>query len=232
MNFDLADQSNGKKRMKLILLEKQLIDIAARFNLTMKSAPAKTYLHLESSPESLFNYVIDSAQKILGVFRVCLSEDIDPWDDGEFFRLSMKGMGITFPSDFLDHITSGDVIEGYDFDRKQVFRNMAFMQNSGYSLIEMLANEWPALFDRSKMVTDQMIAYCDDILWKANKTIPFNIPVHYVRERESSERLLWEISFRYLSPLFSGPDKPFGILGTFRLKPVELNSPIERISFI
>lgn len=236
MNTDLlASYTELNRRIDdLIALERQLVAAADKFGLKMKSAPPATYSQLRNSPASLTEYVLKNVKAVLSVFQICSVEQIDPWDDREFFRLSMKGLGLSFPSDFLNCVSEGDVIEGYDFNRKQIFRNMAFMQNSGYSLVEMLANEWPTLFDRASIVTEQMISFCDDILWKANKTIPFNIPIHYVRERESAERLLWEISFRYLSPLFSGPNKPFGILGTFRLRAVESseNESLAPVTFI
>lgn len=217
---------------ELIRLEKELNAVATDFGLSLKSSPQSTFIHLSNSSAQHVQNVTDQVAHTVAAFKTCAVENVDAWDDVEFFQISMRRMGLSFPSDFLNNVTQGDCIEGYDMSRFQIFRNLPFMEKSSYSLVDMLSYEWPLLFDRSMVITEQMMSFCDEILWKANRTIAFNIPRHYVRELQSSERQVLDVTFKYLSPLFSGPNKPFGILGTCQVRPINGEDPIGKLSFI
>ncbi|MBX3022320.1 MAG: hypothetical protein KF799_11660 [Bdellovibrionales bacterium] len=217
---------------KLMEIENILIDVASRFSLSLLRAPHSAYLHLSKSNPSVTATATKNLSELTESLLTCAAEDKNPWDDAEFFRISMRRMGLSYPPDFLDHVQQGDLIEGYDMNRIQIFRNMTFMQKSGYSLIEIMCYDWPTLFDRSSAITNKMLSYCDEILWQANRTIPFEIPHHFQRERQSGERLMWEVQFRHLAPLFSGPNNPFGLLGTCRVKPIDASNPLEKVTFV
>lgn len=211
-----------KRQVERILgLEQSFLKKAWNFGLNTKQAPASIAGHLFTLASPHLVLIEDQFEAVLKTFSICASEIIDPWNDSEFFTISMRTLGATYNSDFLDKISGDDVIEGYDRNRFQIFRNMRFMEKSGYSLLEILSYEWPQLFDRSPLITNKMITYCDQVLWDENRTILFDIPKHYLRELRSREQLMFEISFRYLSPLFSGPNQPLGLVGTCAVKMLE-----------
>lgn len=213
-------------------LEKAVTAITKRFGLVLKTSDAATYLHLATVSPETFHLIETQLGHTLRAFETCASEDADPWDDKHFFRISMRGMGLTFPADFLDHVGEEDLIEGYDMNRFQIFRNMRFMEKSSYSLLDMLSYDWPMLFERSSAITQKMISYCDEILWAANKTIRFDIPRHYIRELRSTEKQMMEVDFQALSPLFAGPDRPFGLVGTCRVHLLESSQENDSLGFV
>lgn len=215
------NQIESSKIESLFSLENELIIAAQLFGLELVRTKSERRESLGSITPRRFTEVESNLMSLLEAFKFCALEGIDPWNDREFFKICMKFLGLTAPSDSLDHITSGGLIEGYNMERLQVFRNLQFMEYTGHSLVDIMTVEWPLLFDRAQMITDQMIAYCDETLWIKNKTIPFNIPVHYMRELNSDKRRLYRIHFKTLSPLFSGPNKPFGILGTSECIPID-----------
>jgi hypothetical protein len=217
---------------KLLRLERVLVDQVSFFGLRLPLAPAAVGEALKQTSPDHLTLVEKHLISAYDVFRICAAEKIDPWNDREFFVLSMRSLGLTYPSDFLSKISDDDVIEAYDMNRFQVFRNMRFMEKTGYSLLEIMTYEWPLLFDRSTAITNQMINYCDEILWTANKTIAFNIPSHYLRELRSPDEQLFEINFRYLSPLFSGPDKPYGLVGTCKVQVLESTQQKDNLAFV
>jgi hypothetical protein len=216
----------------LFVLEDELLRTATGFNLHMRSAPLAIRGHLQGLSQESLDKVSSNMEAVVQSLRVCAQEGLNPWDDREFFKISMNALRLSYPNDFLDNVVFGDLIEGYDMNRLQVFRNMRFMEMSTYSLMEILAFEWPLLFDRSQMITDQMISYCDEILWASNKTINFQIPTHFIRELRSKERQLLEVNFKYLSPLFSGPNQPYGILGTCAVKSISSEAQADNLSFV
>ncbi|MGZ3722406.1 MAG: hypothetical protein ACXVA9_05720 [Bdellovibrionales bacterium] len=216
----------------LFELEHKLIALAADFKLNLHRSPPVIRTHLANLSAPALADVFAGMNTLIQNFQTCMEEDIDPWDDVEFFKLSMRSQGLSYPGDFLDNVARGDLIEGYDMKRLQVFRNMRFMELSSYSLMEILSYEWPLLFDRANAITTEMISYCDEILWTANRTIPFDIPLHFIRELRSEERQLLEVRFKYLSPVFSGPNQPFGLLGTCSVKQVNAEAHRDNLDFV
>lgn len=215
----------------LFSLESDLIKAARPFELELKKTKKSRLESLRSITPVRYSEVENNLACLLDAFRICALESIDPWNDREFFKICMKFLGLTAPSDCLDQLQSGDLIEGYSLERLQVFRNLQFMEYTSHSLVDIMTIEWPELFDRSKVIEDQMIAYCNETLWTNNKTIPFNIPAHFMRELRTDERRLYEIRFKTLSPLFSGPDRPFGFMGICTCIPQKSENS-ENVEFI
>lgn len=211
--MSLSQIESSKIESLLLLLENDLIK-AARPHIEIKRTKESRIENLRSMSANHFSAVENNLISVLDAFNICSVEDVNPWDDREFFRISMRALKISAPPDSLDHVKSGDLVEGYNLERLQIFRNLQFMEYSNYSLLEILSIEWPLLFERAQAITDKMITFCDETLWSKNKTIAFNVPTHYMRELQTIERQLYEIGFKTISPLFSGPNRPFGILGT------------------
>lgn len=225
------NQVEKSKVETLFQIENDLVRAAAPHGLEMKRTKLQFRNLLSTISPDRLHAVESNMVSVLDVLTVCTNEEIDPWNDHEFFRLSMRSLQLSSPKDCLDNVKSGDLIEGYDLNRMQVFRNLQFMEYSNYSLIEILAFEWPMLFERSQAITEKMITFCDETLWSKNQTIPFNVPTHYMRELQTEHRQLYEIRFKNISPLFSGPDKPFGILGTCDCKLLKAD-PNDNLAFI
>jgi len=216
----------------LLAIENQLVMAAKHFRLELKRSPFTMKAHLAKLGERHLAEIGVHLESVLKTFHICSSENIDPWDDREFFRLSMRTMGLTFPKDFTDHIRTSDLIEGYNMNRLQIFRNMRFMEISGYSLLEILSMEWTVLYDRPRAITERMISLCDNVLWEANRTIVFDVPAHYIRELRSIDRNVYEIKFKHLTPLFIGPNQPFGMLGTSSIEFIGRETNSDNLSFI
>jgi hypothetical protein len=206
---DLSSRLNAIDH--LLGLERETREIAAKFKVNFKLSPVSIREHL----------------------LTCEEEDVNPWDDKEFFLLSMRSLGLQYPGDFLSKLESDFIIEGYDLERRQIFRNMRFMELSSYSLTEMLSNEWTSLFERPAEVTDMMLQYERD-LFKDNRTLELSIPKHLIRELRSSQPQLCEVEHKYFAPLYSGPNRPGGGLSVCRGRVVDANLDVyrENVTFI
>lgn len=109
---------------------------------------------------------------------------------------------------------------------------MRFMEASNYSLLDILSVDWPQLFDRAAAITEKMITYTDETLWAKNRTITFDVPTHYMRELKTEEHGVFEVNFKHLAPLFSGPNRPFGILGSSQVRPLDVNPILDNVAFL
>lgn len=220
------------KISRLFLLEDTLINAAAKYDLRLHRSPAGIQAQLQSLSPQMLDSVQRSLNLLLNSFAKCQEEGADPWDDREFFCLSMQAMGVQFPSDFLKKLDRDDLIEGYDMNRIQIFRNMRFMETSSYSLLEILSYEWPLLFARASAITDKIISHCDELLWSANRTIPVHVAKHWIHEIRSAERQVCEVTFKYMTPLFSGPGKPAGVIATCQARAIEVDTQRDNLAFV
>jgi len=227
----LVQQIETSKVENLFLIENELTKTAASHGLKTKRTRPDLRNYLATLSPSHFAAVQTNLTSVWQALTACTIEEIDPWDDREFFKLSMRALHLCYPKDILDHFRSGDLVEGYDMNRLQIFRNMQFMEYSNYSLMEILSIEWPRLFERAASITTEMITYCDETLWTQNKTIAFNVPLHYMRELQTEQRQFYQIRFRHLAPLFLGPNKPFGILGTCECRLLDVQDQ-DKLAFI
>ncbi|MGZ3722407.1 MAG: hypothetical protein ACXVA9_05725 [Bdellovibrionales bacterium] len=216
---------------QLFNLEDELNECAGKFGLELKSSPASLAPKMRFLLASKAQSVAANLTNLIQNLDTCWDDGIDPWNDREFFLLSMRSMELTFPKDFLNHLSEGDLIEGYDMNRVQTFRNMRFMELSTYSLLEVQSAEWTALYERPPEITEKMISFCDELLWQANRTIPFNIPVHFIRELRSEDKRIFEIKFKYLTPLFSGPNQPYGMLGSSKVEVIRGAKSGDNVAF-
>lgn len=217
---------------RLYIIENRLFATASQFGLTIKTSALTTYDYLKSQPIEKVDRIAREISDFTETLLTCAEEQIDPWNDHEFFRISMKRMGVQYPKDWFQHITDGDLVEAYDRNRFQIFRNLRFMETSSYSLLDILTFEWPVLFDRSYAITQALIHFCDVLVWEANRTIPFAIPQHYIRELRSVDKQVLQVNFKHLCPIFSGPNQPFGIIASCRASVVEASDPAGRLSFV
>lgn len=81
----------------------------------------------------------------------------------------LKMLDFIFPSDLFDHITSDHLVEVYDFNNIQIFRNLRFFDVTSYSLEELLCRPWVEIFSRKD--TSQISKITDVLTKMYNKEI-------------------------------------------------------------
>lgn len=219
---------------RLLRLEQNVADQALRLNVRFNVSPDSIRDRLTTLSPDTISHIFRSFEHLDQVFGICMDTGLDVWNDKEFFKLSMRALKLSFPSDVMDKMGSEDIIEAYDMQRRQVFRNMRFMESSSYSLTEIFAYEWPELFERSMLITRQLIEASERVVWDENRTIPSLVPKHLIRELRSQSPQACEVEHKYFAPLFSGPGRPGGILSICSGRPVEVDilKKSENVTFI
>ncbi len=212
---------------RLLNLESLLVSQALKFGLKLRVSRPGILSHLITLPETSLSRIEENLTALRSVWLICETEQIDPWDDREFLSLSMRALNLNFAKNFLDQNTSEDLVEGYDSERFQIFRNMRFMETSAYSLLEIQSYPWPDLFSRDSKIADRLISYCDEVLWENNSTIALDISEHVICEIKTEDKNSVRINFRHLAPIYNGPNRPYGILISCKAEVVpETPSPI------
>ncbi|RYZ92078.1 MAG: hypothetical protein EOP06_05350 [Proteobacteria bacterium] len=121
-------------------------------------------------------------------------------DPKALLRFVAFRLRVNTPEDFLAALAPGDIVEIFDFDGEQVYRNINFFEISDYTLDEIFGSSWDLLYERSKSVTKKIFERVE-VAAKTRGCIPFDIPEHYMRERCTEERKIVKVRLKYLASL-------------------------------
>jgi hypothetical protein len=154
-------------------------------------------------------------------------------DDKALLWRTITKLGLRPCSDLMEHIEKNDVVEIYDKNYVQLYRNLRFFELCSYTLLELLTNEWFMLYRRPASITTAMIASVDDVMsgkWRTTK-VNVEIPEHFLEEIFSEECNVFKVTQKIQSPLFGKNNSPEAIVGVLHAEPIgnlkTLNRPLE-----
>jgi hypothetical protein len=136
-------------------------------------------------------------------------------DEVALLEHALPLLGLSASRDALQKVREGNVIEIYNPQYIQIFRNITFMEFCKYSLMDLICFEFYELYERSSYITDQLLEAGFEILNSQIDCIDFvqrGFPGHILRERFSGQTDHFYVVPKYLCPLYSGPDKRSAIL--------------------
>jgi hypothetical protein len=124
-------------------------------------------------------------------------------DDRSLAWWAVQKFGLRPCSDFFDKLTGDDVLELYDCNLVQLYRNWAFFQISSYSMGDLFVFPWPHLYKRDEAVMENLLFYAKAVLSGEHRsTIECVSPRHIVVESLSAEQNVLDMMVKYASPLF------------------------------
>jgi hypothetical protein len=127
----------------------------------------------------------------------------------------LKLVGLRPCHDLLDKIDEQDVIEIYNNEFLQIFRNLKFMEICSYSMLDTLSHSWSELFMRPASITESLIKRVQFTLsGEVKNTLTANVEEHFLHEIFSTRRNFFRINQKYISPVFFPDGKPAGVVGT------------------
>lgn len=193
-------------------------------------SPPRVAERLDQLDLSALDSLYENISNYSSALQMAAETGTDPWDDKDFLVLTMRHLGLKFPDGFLDVLRPNHVIEAYDMHRRQIFRNLYFMEISNYSLLDVLSYDWPMLFHRESEVTDIIIRQAEQDMWSMNRVIRAEVPEHHIRELLSDNPHICEVQQQYFAPLFSGPNRPGGGLVISSARPLGADRSVDRQS--
>ncbi len=157
-----------------------------------------------------------SFEKFLIYSSLCLSADesgADLTDDRALTWWALRQFKLRPCSDFFDKVTEEDVVELYNAEGIQIYRNWAFFEISGYSIGDLFVYSWDELYSRDSSVANLMNARVGLILTgSVRETLPWQVPGHKIVESISDQRNISEMNLKYISPVF---DSSGAVAGAF-----------------
>lgn len=142
---------------------------------------------------------------INSIYRQQMNPEL-PLQEMEFLR--MRQAAEEFHLRILDdnlhnYIEEDDVVEIYDSQDRQIYRNLRYCQLCSYSLLDVAVHNWQELYDRPKLVIERIVARATEIIVTNSLTRPFQIPRHILREKLIYSQTLrtFLINLKYVSPI-------------------------------
>lgn len=144
-------------------------------------------------------------------------------NDRQLLWNTLRKLKAVPPSDIIDKIGSQDVIEIYNTEFIQIFRNLNYFDISSYTLIDVFTHQWDELYERADAhIGQQMMNVAVSVISGQAKTT-FACPVdpHVLLERFSEEKLRLSMIPGFVSPLFDRDHQLVGAIFTSRVEILE-----------
>jgi hypothetical protein len=120
-------------------------------------------------------------------------------------RYYLSRLNVSVPTDFIDQIQDGDIVEIYGSDSKRLFFNPELFDYSSYAPDVMFSKQWWNLYERDVEISEkiQKMAYMTFMGLNKNPFRP-DLPVHTVKEIRSQGRYESDVEIKAMSPVNAG----------------------------
>ncbi|HRK08323.1 MAG TPA: hypothetical protein PLZ57_11185 [Pseudobdellovibrionaceae bacterium] len=139
--------------------------------------------------------------------------------EGSLLWRTLAAFDMRPPSNLFELLGEHEVVEIYDTQMRQIFRNLRFFEVSSYSIEELLHIPLPQLFERSEASTQVLMSEIGAIFSGAQATGKMSAAgKSRAREAQSRRHLQGEIEQRVMSPIFDRQGRVAAVLGSVRLE--------------
>lgn len=118
----------------------------------------------------------------------------------------LKHFHCTAPSDLLNHMDDGDIVDAYGTSHRMLFAGLTFFKHFSYTLEEFYCQSWMELFEREDSgVQSQLFELSQKMLSgdHAQVVSTKNISSHICREKKSDEKVTFRVDPQFFAPLYS-----------------------------
>lgn len=132
------------------------------------------------------------------------------------------GMQVLDPR-ITESLSDGDVVEIYDSEGRQVYRNLTFCRLSSYSLLDVAVNTWQELYERPVASLESIMDQVVEMLSTNALTQSYRVETHVLREKfiYSRQKKTFLIQMKFISPLVDiETGRRSGVVSTCRLKTI------------
>lgn len=120
-------------------------------------------------------------------------------------------------NDVFNVITLDDVIELYNIQGIQLYRNMRFFKVCSYNLLELSVHPWEVLYDKPTHVIESTQKVIER-LFETGNVVPYSIPTYLQKEKYEFAKSLktLQVTPRYIVPLYDAVSgQPAGAFSTY-----------------
>ena len=178
------------------------------------------------NPEAIERYKLKEAKKQERILKdslvyadvfTAVGAETNPVENIErrLLEVCANKLGIVFDPNVYNTVTNDHIIEVYNEDLIQIYRNLSFFNLCSYNLLDLLSHEYYELYERSVQVNTQLFEVI-----KVLNSRPYNLePIslthiapHVMREKFSDEQKSFIIQFQTMHPVYTWSRKFYGYL--------------------
>jgi hypothetical protein len=210
------------------ILQKRKINIPSTSELGVKQ-----FLSLPIQVQNRITKNIQDYVEIIMETEPDLSNEKSPLEtelkclEGALTRFGLKPL-----DDISSYLTKGDVIEIYNKEGVQLYRNFEFFKNCSYSLMDVITNEWFILYERPQQSINAMFGQAALVVEQGKQTIPWVVPEHIMKERYLNAKRAFKIKCKYISPLTDKTGKSVAVLTTMQAELISEGDEVTKINMI
>ncbi|MBS1969024.1 MAG: hypothetical protein JSU04_01885 [Bdellovibrionales bacterium] len=202
----VLNENTSKQEQRL---RTEFIALAIGLAKMLNEAGTKTQAGLEGFPH-FDNLELHDKKVAIESLRFYHDLCRDQVDEGQPLRDSKKftwralvKLGLSPQSDFLDRIESGDIVELYNEEQVQLFRNLEFFDICSYTIEELFCIQWWRLFRRDEAVSKSIVQLVSDLFQrKYPNGVSGPLPQHLVVESISRDKFKMDFYMKYIGPLY------------------------------
>ena len=157
-----TDQAVIKIKNHTDSIKSELSAISDLFNTNGLNVDLANFDPIPEKLNSVNPQKLERAETLTREFKALLisaiEHDVEIQDSKSFIGFFLERLGLHCCPVFFETLSKdNEVVEAYDTEHLQIFRNFTFMKVCGYSLADILTFEWPDLFERSNVITQKII---------------------------------------------------------------------------
>lgn len=201
--------------LEFTALAKQTVQYAAMADckLTPFSGPGLPLFSKLGALEQI--QVIDRIKFFNQVCADVLADGKSLKDSSALTWYALRKFNFIFSSDLFQYIEDGNVVEIYDRENVQIFRNFHFFDISSYTLEDLHCRSWTELFIRvNQDHTQSIINTCQQFYKKEITTVTSlaHVGTHRIIESDSPFSYNVDAVVNFLAPLYDKSRYPCGFV--------------------
>lgn len=201
--------------------------LLSQFQFKFQTHSEASLQRFASLPKETQGQITSGLQSYLQFLTFCSQSGFNLRFDRDLIRTFLKQMNFIYDESLIEQINDGSVIEIYNPENSQIFRNLRMLDICSYSLLDLLTYDPFELYDRSENVIGQLVDLSAKLAARPYDLSPVDlhyVPKHLVREIFSPRKVAVEVQFRIAYPLYKWPQEYAGVLLIEDALPVSADS--------
>lgn len=208
------------------LLTERFCELAGREGIWARPSGSQGPVYFRCLPDRLQLSTLDHFHRFLEVCEEAQDAGNRLADDRSFLWRMFRKLGVHPVSTLLAEIDDNDVIEIYNADFIQVFRNLKFFTLCSYTLDDLLCRPFWELFQREERITRALLSVAGDIYSKTVEGIQrLDLGRHFLVETDGPRRLRSEVENRIVCPLYNTAGDVAALVSVIR--PISCQSTLQ-----
>jgi hypothetical protein len=128
---------------------------------------------------------------------------------------AIREAGLIPPSDLFSKILDTDLVEIYDLNNIQKFRNFKFFEFCSYTIEDLYTRPWHELFVRlDETITSEIMNLLTGLITNRDKrVVKTGIGTQIIEEVDSARRYVNELDVKHLAVLYDRQDRAAAFIG-------------------